>query len=258
MNNITYDEIIAICHRTKKTDYKLYYYHRLLSLPFTKLFYKLNIQADTISISMIVLSVVSFIFMIFENNNFFWIGFFLSFMAFLFDKIDGDLARLYGVDNIKGAVYDFVYHRVSLFLFYLGIGIHFKYENEYMIVIAASAGFVANYIEEMQLLSYKLYAHKFLDKKEKLKISELKEYHEPIYFKVFKVFRMQLFLYYYFIFAIILEYFFNDIVFIFISVSLIGMLFYTIYQVYSSMNYTFDNDIYKLNMIVKEKSKCVE
>ena len=64
MSNISYKQIIDICHKVKKDDYKLYYYHRLLSLPITKFFYRLNIQANTISISMIILSVVSFVFMI--------------------------------------------------------------------------------------------------------------------------------------------------------------------------------------------------
>jgi phosphatidylglycerophosphate synthase len=253
MSNISYKEIIDICHKEKKDDYKLYYYHRLLSLPITKFFYRLNIQANTISISMIILSVVSFIFMIIGINTIFWIGFFLSFVAFLFDKIDGDLARLYGVDNIKGAVYDFFYHRCSLFLFYFGIGIHFSYQNEYMIVIAITAGSLANYIEEMQLVSYRIFSHKYLMKKEKLNIYQKIKYKEPTYFKVLKVFRMQLFLYYYFIAAYFLNIMIDGSVYIFMLISLVSLVIYIIFQIYSTMKYNFNNDIYKLQKYMKAK-----
>jgi phosphatidylglycerophosphate synthase len=251
MNNISYREIIKSCHKTKKEDYKLYYYHRLLSLPLTKLFYKLNIQADTISIAMIILSIVSFVFMTFENTSMFWIGFFLSFMAFLFDKIDGDLARLYGTDNIKGAVYDFVYHRFSLFLFYLGIGIHFSYQNEYLPVIAATAGFISNYIEEMQLLPYRVYAHKYIIKKENINLNVSVQYNEPFYFKVLKIFRMQLFLYYYFILAFIMDIFLNNAVYIFMLIALIAMTIYSIFQIYITIKYKFDQDIFLLDRSIK-------
>ncbi|NEW60925.1 hypothetical protein GSY74_06475, partial [Sulfurovum sp. bin170] len=238
MSNISYREIINRCHSNKKEDYKFYYYHRFLSLPMTKLFYKYSVKADTISIWMILLSIISFLFMLSEDISMFWIGFFLSFMAFLFDKIDGDLARLYGIDNIKGAVYDFVYHRFSLFLFYLGIGIHFSDESGYLIIMAGSAGFIANYIEEMQLLSYRIFADKYLIKKENINIVKHIDYSEPIYLKALKAFRMQLFLYYYFIFGIILNSYFHNTVYVFMLISLIGMVTYSIAQLYMLMRYS--------------------
>ena len=219
-------------------------------------FYKLKVKPDVISISMILLSFVSFGLMVFENDILFWFGVFVSFLAFLFDKIDGDLARLYKVDNIRGAVYDFVYHRISIFLFYLGIGIHFSYQNEYMIVVAASCGFIANYIEEMQLLSFRIFAHKYLFKNENIITTEKKvKAKEPIYIKMLKIFRTQLLLYYFLTISVLLEYYINNVVFYFVSLALCCMLLYSIFQLYFSVKYTFDEDVKTLIEITKKKNK---
>jgi len=246
MNTISYKEIIDRCHGVKKDTYKLYYYHRLLALPLVKYFYRFGISADTISISMILLSILSFFCMIYGNSMMFFIGFILSILAFLFDKIDGDLARLYGVANIKGAVYDFVYHRFSLFLFYLGIGIYYSDQNSYMVVISATVGFISNYIEEMQLLPYRVFAHKYLSKGESIDIKESMEFKEPIYIKGLKVFRMQIFLFYYFAFAIFLNSFLSNVVFYFMLFALVGTVIYSIAQLYIMMKYMFDFEINKL------------
>lgn len=219
-------------------------------------FYRLNVKPNVISISMILLSFFSFGLMINDGKVLFWLGVFISFLAFLFDKIDGDLARLYKVDNIKGAVYDFIYHRLSLFLFYLGIGIHFSHQNEYMIVIAASCGFIANYIEEMQLLSYRIFSHKYLLKNENIIMTEKKvKVKEPIYIKALKVFRVQLALYYFLIITVLTQYYINNAVFYFLSIALSCMLLYSIIQVYFSMKYTFNEDIKRLIRIIDKKNK---
>lgn len=255
MNKISYKEIVEKCHKTKKDTYGWYYKHRLLSLPLTKIFYNYNVQPNSISIWMIILSLISFILMINDNNIIFWIGYFMAFIAFLFDKIDGDLARLYSMDNIKGTVLDFTYHRISLFLFYLGIGIHFSHENNFIIVIAAIAGFLANYIEDMQLLSYRVFAHKFLEKNEKLDLSEFKKVNESKYTKILKLFRMQLLLFYYFIFGIIINYYFGVELSIFMGIALLGLSVYSIYQIYFILKYSFDNDINKLYNIINKGKK---
>ena len=253
---MTYKELIEKCHSEKKKDHNFYYYHRFLSIPLTLFFFRLKVKPDVISISMILLSFVSFGLMINENKVFFWSGVFASLIAFLFDKVDGDLARLYKIDNIKGAVYDFVYHRVSLFLFYLGIGMHFSYQNEYAILIAASCGFIANYIEEMQLLSFRVFAHKYLMKNENIIITQKKlKDKEPIYIKALKVFRIQLLLYYFLIISLLLEFYIKNAVFYFTVLALICMILYSVLQVYFSIKYTFDSDLKKLTEKSKEKSK---
>ena len=253
---ITYNELIEKCHSEKKNDHNFYYYHRFLSLPLTIIFYKFKVKPDVISISMILLSFASFVLMIFENDILFWLGVFVSFLAFLFDKVDGDLARLYKVDNIKGAVYDFVYHRVSIFLFYLGIGMHFSYQNEYMVVIAASCGFIANYIEEMQLLPFRIFAHKYLLKNENIIENKTKiKTKEPGYIKALKMFRTQLLLYYFIIICVLLECYLNNIVFYFTSFALSSMVIYSIFQIYSSMKYSFDEDVNTLILITKKHKK---
>jgi phosphatidylglycerophosphate synthase len=255
MDNISYKEIIEKCHTSKKDTYGWYYKHRLISLPLTKLFLKFDVQPNSISIWMIILSLISFLLMINDSSFLFWLGYFTAFMAFLFDKIDGDLARIYSMDNIKGTVLDFTYHRISLFLFYLGIGIHFSYENEYIVVMSAIAGFLANYIEEMQLLSYRVFAHKYLAKKENLDLQEFKKVNELKYTKILKLFRMQLLLFYYFIFGIIINYYFNIEISIFIGIALSGLIVYSIYQLYFVLKYSFDEDINKLSKLINQGKK---
>ena len=253
MKNITLKEIINAAHTEKSKRNKIYYWHRLLSLPITKLMFFLGIKPDSVSISMIIVSFVSFLFMISENYFIFLIGFALSFLAFLLDKVDGDLARLKGVDNTKGAVYDFVYHRISLFLFFLGIGIHFSQGDITLVALSAIAGFLANYIEEAQVLSFRVYAHKTLYLNEKIKIATYErktpKYFE--YFKILKVFRMQLFLYYYFILAIFFENIYSNSVMLFMASSILAMTFYMLFQVYLIQQYSFDNDIRHLTNKIK-------
>ena len=107
----------------------------------------------------------------------------------------------------------------------------------------------------MQLLSYRVFSHKYLAKKENLNLSEFKEAHESKYTKILKIFRMQLLLFYYFIFAIILNYYFNIEVSIFVIIALFGLSFYSIYQIYFVLKYSFDADIYKLYKIIDKGKK---
>ena len=249
MENITFKEIINIAHTEKSKSYRIYYWHRLLSLPLTKLFFSLAVRPNAVSISMIWLSFISFLFMINEDFVVFLIGFLLSFLAFLLDKVDGDLARLQGADNAKGAIYDFVYHRISLFLFFLGVGIHFSQGDSTLVVLSAIAGFLANYIEEAQLLSFRVYAHKvlYLNEKNKIAVYEKKIPRYFRFFKILKIFRMQLFLYYYFILAIFLENIYPNSVVFFVFIVVSAMALYMVIQVHLIHQYLFDNDMRLLN-----------
>ena len=125
-----------------------------------------------------------------------------------------------------------------------------------MIVVAASCGFIANYIEEMQLLSFRIFAHKYLIKKENIIIPrKLKKIKEPVYIKLLKVFRVQLFLYYILIFAVLLNLYIDNSVFYFTCIALFCMTFYSILQVFYSMKYTFDKDVKRLIKKSKKKNK---
>ena len=253
MPKITYKELIDKCHSSKKSSLNLYYWHRLLSAPITIFFYRFNIQPNFVSFAMILLSFTSFLLMCLDSCIFFWTGYGLAFLAFLFDKVDGDLARLYGIDNIKGAVLDFVYHRFSLFLFYLGIAIHYSYESKYVIIIASLTGFIANYIEEMQLLPYRVYAHKFIIKRENIsEIQPSRKLRSPLLFKLAKSFRVQLFLFYYFIIAIILNKISGIEITFAILLAFLLLLIYSVHQLFITLNYSFDKEI---KMLEKQNRK---
>jgi phosphatidylglycerophosphate synthase len=240
MNTITLKEIANKCHQNKKSGNRYYYYHRLLSLPFTKLFFSLNVTPDTISISMIILSIVSFIFMSKSGNQSLTIGFILAILAFLFDKVDGDLARLYKVANVKGTILDFVYHRLSMHLFYLGLGIHFNDDSNIILITAIMSGFLANYIEEMQLLPHRVFAQKYLVQGEEYIHPANAELHSVNPLRVLKVFRMQLFLFYFFGLGAILESAFNNAILIFLIASFIALALYSVTQLYTITKNSFD------------------
>ncbi len=246
--SISFKEIIERCHKKKSADYQVYYWHRLISVPITYLFFKLRVSPNAVSIGMVILSIISFFYLIEADKISLFYGFALSFLAFLFDKVDGDLARLYGVASIKGTIIDFVYHRFSLFLFYLGIGVHVYSDNIWVVVVAASCGFIANYIEEFQLLPYRVYAHKLIDQDELFLDAKSGNATEPFYWKLPKVFRMQLFLYYYFGAFFILEMLFNtSFVYEAMIVALISMSLYSVYQVYFIHQHAFSKIILELN-----------
>ena len=244
MPQITYKDLIAKCHSSKKSSLNLYYWHRLLSVPITKFFYLFNVQPNFVSYCMILFSILSFVLMCLDNYVFFCLGYALAFLAFLFDKVDGDLARLYGTANIKGAVLDFVYHRLSLFLFYLGIAIYYSYESQYIIILAAFAGFIANYIEEMQLLAYRVYSHKFIINQEKISnTQQSKEIRTPIIIKFAKSFRVQLFLFYYFFIAIIFNMIWGIGITYAMLLALIFLLIFSSHQLFVTLHFSFDNEI---------------
>ena len=248
MPKISYKELIERCHKSKKTSFNLYYWHRLLSVPITRFFYRCNVQPNIVSYSMILFSILCFILMSLGSSIYFWLGYCLAFLAFLFDKVDGDLARLYGLDNIKGSVLDFVYHRYSLFLFYLGIAIHYSYESKYIIIIASLAGFIANYVEEMQLLPYRVYAHKFIIKRENISIvNQTKDIKYPTTIKLTKSFRVQLFLFYYFLIAIIANKIWGIKITISMLIALLSLITYSAYQLFVVLYYSFDKEIEVLN-----------
>ena len=146
MKNVTnyrsdLDKVLSFCHQTKRKKSKIYYLHRLLSVPLTILFFRLKISPNFVSFMMVVLSILGSFLMCIDSQEVFCTGFFLCILSFFLDKVDGDLARLYGVDNVKGALLDFVYHRFSLFLFYLCISIHFSSVHQFIIPLGASCGF---------------------------------------------------------------------------------------------------------------------
>lgn len=255
MQTISFKEIVNRCHDNKRNSYSLYYKHRLLSLPLTKIFYSFDVQPNTISISMILLSLLSFFFMLNEAQTMFFIGYILAFLAFLFDKVDGDLARLYSIDNLKGSVFDLFYHRISLFLFYLGIGLHYSYESSHIIIIAAVAGFLANYIEEMQLISFRVFAHKFLLKGENIGLRDVEFVPEFKLLKLLKIFRFQVFLFYYFIVAVVVNIQFDIQVTRFVEVAAAGLCVYSVYQIFYVHKISFDNDINELNTVSERRRK---
>ena len=119
--------------------------------------------------------------------------------------------------------------------------------------MASLAGFIANYIEEMQLLPFRVYAHKFLVKRENISgILKSKEMRYPFLIKLLKSFRVQLFLFYYFLIAIIANKILGIGVDIAMFVASLSLIIYSVYQLFVVLYYSFDKEI---NILEKQNQK---
>ena len=191
---LTFAEIKSKCHGTKSKAPSLYYVHRLIALPITFMCHRAGIRPDTISITMVLVTLLSFLSMLSSRSEALLCGFILAYVAFLLDKVDGDLARLSDTANVRGVILDFVYHRLNVFCLCLGVAIH-HFDGDYMIIaIGASCGFLANYIEEAQLLANRAYAHKVLEHGEEVRTIRYAGPSNYEKLKVLKFFRVFIFL----------------------------------------------------------------
>ena len=96
----------------------------------------------------------------------------------------------------------------------------------------------------MQLLPYRVYAHKFMKKRENISnINRSKEIRYPLIIKLAKSFRVQLFLFYYFLIAIIASKVSGITVTLAVLISLLCLTVYSIYQIFVVQYYYFDKEI---------------
>lgn len=193
----TLRQIEQICHQQKAQKRTWYHLHRRISTPITWLLYRCGVTPNVVSASMLWVGLAGSTLLVPTQVPLNIAGLLLIYLAFLLDKVDGDLARLRGCIGSQALILDFAYHRITLFAFYAALGGHAYLATQDAVGLVAGfvAGFLANYAQDAQLYPYRIYAQKQLIMQEGWRLApapqqrrEVRE--KPI--KVLKVFTSQL------------------------------------------------------------------
>ena len=103
-------EIRAVCQRGKEVDPGWYRIHRRVSIYLTWLFLHTSIRPNHVSVIMMALGVVGAALLASQHIGWNAVGFCVLYLAFLLDKVDGEIARYRGLQSIKGILLDRVHH----------------------------------------------------------------------------------------------------------------------------------------------------
>jgi len=102
----------------------IYLIYRNISVPISFVIFKYtNILPNQISVSMIILLVLGALLTLYSHIYLKQIGYLLIFLSFIFDKIDGELARTRKIYSELGIVLDHIYHILFWILFPLSLAI---------------------------------------------------------------------------------------------------------------------------------------
>jgi phosphatidylglycerophosphate synthase len=171
----TFFDIEQVCHREKVHKRSWYYFHRRLSIPLTWTAYRLRLSPNLVSFAMLVVGLAGNMALASTERPINILGLGLVYVAFLLDKVDGDLARLQRRTGSQAMILDYAYHRLTLFTFYGALGVHsYLISGAPVGLIAGSlAGFLANYVQDAQVYPYRIYAQKVLCSREGWSIGPL-------------------------------------------------------------------------------------
>lgn len=174
---MTLKQIADRCHREKRSQPAWHYVHRRLSLPLTWLLFRMPVSPNFVSAMMLVLGIVGSALLVPVNGTINIVGFVCYYLAFLMDKVDGDLARLRGQVGPRGMIVDHAYHRLTMFVFFTAMGIHYYLltSNVYGLCAAMVSGFLANYLQDAQVYPYRLYSQYLIMKGESWQLRSLPE-----------------------------------------------------------------------------------
>jgi len=152
----------SVAQAGKERDPAWYRWHRKLSIHITRAALPLGVQADHASALMIALGIAAAMLVAARSPGANALGFVLAYVAFLLDKVDGELARARGRSSPRGILLDRFHHRLVEPALFLGVAWHELSLTGSWRVLAAGFATVllANVIEEhQQLPAYILYKH---------------------------------------------------------------------------------------------------
>lgn len=143
-----------VAQRGKHTDPGWYRVHRRVSIHLTRLALAAGVRADDASIAMILIGIAGAALLVPVSAASNALGFLLFYLAFLLDKVDGELARVRGTENARGILVDRFYHRLVEPLLFLAVAAHeFRQTGATMTLVAGFVtAMVGNAIEENQHL----------------------------------------------------------------------------------------------------------
>lgn len=116
-------ELREITQKAKKNRHEWnYIIHRKISIYITWLLLHSPISANQVTLLSIFLGVCGFIWILVINRDLKIIGFLLFYLYFYLDKVDGEIARYYKQESIKGICLDYIGHLIVPPLIPLSIG----------------------------------------------------------------------------------------------------------------------------------------
>jgi phosphatidylglycerophosphate synthase len=119
-----------------------YYFMRRLSLFVTWLLLNLGLSANQVTFLQIMSGVIGCIFFAFPKTEFLLLGVFFMQLGFLFDNVDGEIARFRKQASTTGKFLDTIGHEIVIpFMFFgLAIGSYFRTDNFEVIIFGFLAG----------------------------------------------------------------------------------------------------------------------
>jgi phosphatidylglycerophosphate synthase len=128
-----------------QTGHKADLYARLitwrLSAPLTYLLVRTPLTANQITVFQEILGVVGAFFLVFKDIRYALIGVLVLQIGYIFDCVDGEVARYKGQQSVRGVFLDLIGHQfvIPMFLFFVGVGA-FQRTGHFDVLIA---GFLA-------------------------------------------------------------------------------------------------------------------
>jgi phosphatidylglycerophosphate synthase len=156
------EEIRAICQRGKEVDPGWYRIHRRISIYLTWALLHTSIRPNQVSLVMMALGVLGAFMLASPRIGINALGFCVLYLAFLLDKVDGEIARYRGLQSIKGILLDRVHHLLIEPAIVIAAAYReFRLEGSIGVLFAGFASVVfANVIDEHQHLApYILFKH---------------------------------------------------------------------------------------------------
>lgn len=136
--NLSISELKEICKKENNSWYALHIIRRI-SIFFTKLFLKTKITANQTSGISIFTGIVSCVFFAIGGNWNSFIGAIFLQLWYIFDCVDGDIARFRGSTSIEGKYIDSLNHYIITPLLFLciSIGLYNMFNHFYIVILGA-------------------------------------------------------------------------------------------------------------------------
>ncbi|MFQ5822875.1 MAG: CDP-alcohol phosphatidyltransferase family protein [bacterium] len=142
-----------------------YYFMRRLSLIVTWLLLNLGLSANQVTLLQIISGILGCVFFAFPKTEFLLLGVLFMQLGFLFDNVDGEIARFQKQVSMTGKYLDTIGHEIVVpFMFFgLAVGCYFRTGNLEVIIFGFLAGLFALrldiatlYLEAGQMLESQL------------------------------------------------------------------------------------------------------
>jgi phosphatidylglycerophosphate synthase len=147
-------ELRPVVHAGKHSDPAWYLVHRRVSIHLTRLALALGLQANHASFGMMIAGALGAFLIASAQPGWNVLGFAFFYLAFLLDKVDGEIARWRGTSNANGILLDRLFHRLVEPTLFVAVAVHELRlgAGPLVLVWGFATALLANAIEEIQHL----------------------------------------------------------------------------------------------------------